>query len=53
MANLLLDSFREPPKACMTNSSLPPGNLKGNGNPDLPSVCSNYVLPPIVAQFVF
>ena len=28
-ANSLLESFRQSPKACVTN---PPGNLKGNGN---------------------
>ena len=32
----------------MKNSSCPPVNLKGKGNPDLPSVCSNY-WPPIIA----
>ena len=36
----------------VTNSSRPPANLKEKGNPDLPTVCSNY-LPPNVAQFVF
>ena len=36
----------------MINSSRPPANLKGKGNPDLPSVCSIY-WPPNVAQFVF
>ena len=44
----MLESFREPPRICATNSSLPPTDLKGIGNPDLPSVCSNY-WPPIVA----
>ena len=48
MANPLLESFREPPKACVTNSSRTPAHLKGKGNPDLPSVCSNY-WPPIMA----
>ena len=52
MANPLLESFEEPPKACVINYNLPPANLKGKGNPDLPSVCSNY-WPPNVAQFVF
>ena len=52
MANPLLESFREPLKAGVTNSSHPPVNLKGKGNPDLPSVCSNY-WPPNMAQFVF
>jgi hypothetical protein len=51
MANPLLESFGEPPKACVTNSSRPPANLKGKENPDLPSVCSNY-WPPNVARFV-
>jgi hypothetical protein len=36
----------------VTNSSRPPANLKGKGNPDLPSVCSNF-WPPNVAKFVF
>ena len=48
MANPLLESFGEPPRICMINSSRPPTDLKGKGNPDLPSVCSNY-WPPIVA----
>ena len=48
MANPLLESFGEPPKACVTNSSCPKANLKGKENPELPSVCSNY-WPPIVA----
>ena len=42
MANPLLESFREPPKTHVANSSHPPANLKGKGNPDLPSVCSNH-----------
>ena len=42
MANPLIESFGESPKACVTNSSCPPANLKGKENPDLPSVCSNY-----------
>jgi hypothetical protein len=50
MRFLDLESFRESPKACVTNSSRPPANLKGKGNPDLPLVCSNY-WPPIVALF--
>ena len=28
MANPLLESFGEPPKACVTNSNQPPANLK-------------------------
>ena len=48
VANSLLESFGEPPKACVTNSSRPLANLKGKGNPDLQSVWSNY-WPPIVA----
>ena len=36
VANLLLESFGESPKTCVTNSSHPPANLKGKGNPDLP-----------------
>ena len=48
MANPLLDSFGKSPKACVTNSSHPPANLKGKENPDLPLVCLNY-WPPIVA----
>ena len=46
--NQLLDDFGEPPKACVTNSSQPPANIKRKGNPDLPTVCSNYC-PPIMA----
>jgi hypothetical protein len=52
MVNPLLESFGEPTKAYVTNSSRPLANFKGKGNPDLPSVCSNY-WPPNVAQFVF
>ena len=48
MANPLLESFGEPTRICVINSSRPPTDLKGKGNPDLPSVCSNY-WPPIVA----
>ena len=48
MANPVLESFRESPKACVTNSSRPLEKLKGKENPDLPTVCSNY-WPPIVA----
>ena len=47
-ANPLLESFGEPPRTRMTNSSCPPTDLKEKGNPDMPSVCSNY-WPPIVA----
>ena len=50
VANLLLESFGEPTKACVTNSSHPPAILKGKGNPDLPSICSNYWSG---SQFVF
>ena len=46
VANSLLESFREPPKAFMTNSSRP------TRNPDQPLVCSNY-WPPIVALMQF
>jgi hypothetical protein len=48
VANPLLESFGEPPKAFVTNTSRPPANIKGKGNPNLPLVCSNY-WPPIVA----
>ena len=48
MTNPLLESFGEPQKACVTNFSRPPADLKGKGNPDLPPVCSNH-WPPIVA----
>ena len=48
MANPLLESFGEPPWIRMTNSSRPLTDLKGKGNPDLPSVCSNY-WPSILA----
>ena len=39
MANPVLESFRESPKASMTNSSRPTKKLEGKENPDLPSVC--------------
>ena len=52
MVNPLLESFGEPPRIRAANSSRPLTDLKGKGNPDLPSVCSNY-WPPNVAQFVF
>ena len=42
VANPLLESFGEPPKYCVTNSSHPLVNLKEKGYPDLQSVCSNY-----------
>ena len=48
MANPVLESFGESPKACVTNSSRPPEKLKGKENPDLPLVCSNY-WPPNMA----
>ena len=48
MANPVLESFGESPKACVTNSSHPPEKLKSKENPDLQSVCLNY-WPPIVA----
>ena len=48
MANPLLESFREPPRNYVTNFSCSLEDLKGKGNPDLPSVCSNYC-PPIMA----
>ena len=48
MANPVLESFGESPKACVTNFSRPPEKLKGKENPDLPSVCLKY-WPPIVA----
>ena len=51
-ANPLLQSFGESPKASVTNSSRPLTDLKGKGNPDLPSVCSNY-WPPIVALSLY
>ena len=38
MANPLLESFREPPRTCVTNSSHPLTDLEEKGNPDLPSV---------------
>ncbi len=47
-ANPLSESFGEPPRTRMTNSSRPLTELKEKGNPDLPSVCSNY-WPPIEA----
>ena len=48
VTNPLLESFGEPPKACVTKFCCPPAKLNGKGNTDLPSVCSNY-WPPIVA----
>jgi hypothetical protein len=48
MANPLLESFGEPPRIRVTNSSCPPTDLKGKETPDLPLVCSNY-WPPIMA----
>ena len=35
MANPLLESFREPPRICVTNSSRSQTDLTGKGNPDL------------------
>ena len=51
MANPLLESFGEPPKACVTNSSRPLANLKGKENLDLPSDCSNYWTPIVFKPF--
>jgi hypothetical protein len=53
MADPLLESFGESPKACMTNSSRSPANLKGKENPDLPSVCSNYWPPNVALSLCF
>ena len=53
MANPLLESFGESPKAWVTNSSRPPANLKGKENPDLPSVCSNYWPPNVALSLCF
>ena len=53
MANPVLESFRESPKACATNSSHPPEKLKGKENPDLPSVCSNYWPPNVALSLCF
>ena len=33
MANPLLESLEEPPKACVINSNRPPANLKGKRKP--------------------
>ena len=52
-ANPLLESFGESPKACVTNSSYPPVNLKGKENPNLPSVCSNYWSPNVALSLCF
>ena len=49
LANPLLESFGESPKACVTNSSHPPAKHKGKENLDMPLVCSNY-WPPNVAR---
>ena len=46
VANPLLESFGEPIKACMTNSSHPLVNFKEKVNPDLPVQAIGY-------QFVF
>ena len=51
--NPLLERFRESQKACVTNSSRPPANLKGKENPDLPSVCSNYWPPNVALSLCF
>ena len=51
MANPLLESFGETPKICATNSSRPQTDLKGN--PDLPSVCSNYWPPNVALSLCF
>ena len=51
-ANPLLESFGETPRICVTDSSRPLTDLKEKGNPDLPSVCSNY-WPPIVALSLY
>ena len=53
MANPVLKSFGESPKACVTNSSRPPEKLKGKENPDLPSVCSNYWPPNVALSLYF
>jgi hypothetical protein len=53
MANPLLESFGESPKACVINSSRPPANLKRKENPDLPSVCSNYWPPNVALSLCF
>ena len=53
MANPLLESFGRSPKACVTNSSCPPANLKGKENPDLSSVCSNYWPPNMALSLCF
>ena len=46
MANPLLESFGEPLRIRLTNSSCPPTDLKGKGNPDLFKLLASY-------QFVF
>ena len=53
MANPLLESFREAPKAWVMNSSYPPANLKGKETPDLPSVCLNYWPPNVALSLCF
>jgi hypothetical protein len=53
MANPLLESFGEPQKACVTNSSHPLANLKGKENLDLSSVCSNYWPPNVALSLCF
>ena len=48
-----IESFRESPKACVTNSSRPLLNLKGKENPDLQLVCSNYWPPNLALSLCF
>ena len=51
--NWPLESFRESPKACVTNFSCPPEKVKGKENSDLPSVSSNYCPPNVALSFCF
>ena len=53
MANPVLESFGESPKACVTNSSRPSAKLKGKENPDLPLVCLNYWPPNVALSLCF
>ena len=53
LANPVLESFGESPKACVTNSSCPPEKLKEKENPYLPSVCSNYWPPNVALSLCF
>ena len=52
LANLLLESFRAPPRSHRQIPAVPQRTPKAKKPPYLPWVCSEY-WPPIQAQFVF